>query len=430
MKYLYLLLLIPLFVIGQTIDEPVIQDPIIDTPIVETPIVDSPIVDSPISTSSPISEKILYTKGNIDIEVLDINPTLLGVQALVKAWRDDSQLAFSPSGQVEIERVNIINPPELVPDPLGSVIRTYKDKQGVTRTLRYRNDPQEAILITLADTVQEIGKPNTYMVEGKIGNTTTVIYSDAGDNVLRADDASWATLRAKTDAEDERQTNTSTYLADGYNGSVYEIFTPFIMFDTSTIPATDTISSATISLWFIENNANGTTDKLYAVQSKQATWNDPVLADYDQRQSTSFGSLVLPATAVTTDAYYDITLNASGIANIARSGETIPVGASASGKSQFALRGNDDFDNTTPTTQAGAALIAFADTTGTTNDPKLTVQHAAASGTSTATSTTATTSQAIQPETYATILFVSAVSLVMYVLIFAIKRIKATRGRV
>lgn len=54
---------------------------------------------------------------------------------------------------------------------------------------------------------------------------------------------------------------------------------------------------------------------------------------------------------------------------------------------------------------------------------------ATSSGTSTAT-TTSSTDQSIQNETYATILFVTSVSLFSYMMIFFIKRLRSTRGRV
>jgi len=46
--------------------------------------------------------------------------------------------------------VNIVNPPMLVPDPAGSIVRTVEvDRDGTSEQRRYREAPFEAILETI-----------------------------------------------------------------------------------------------------------------------------------------------------------------------------------------------------------------------------------------------------------------------------------------
>ena len=80
----------------------------------------------------------------------------------------------------------------------------------------------------------------------------------------------------------------------------------------------------------------------------------------------------------TTSGYLDFPLNATGLTFIARSGETIPGSASASGKTQLAIRWSSDLDNSTPTNRT-YMQIRTGDYSGTSSDPKLVVEHAAAS---------------------------------------------------
>lgn len=62
------------------------------------------------------------------------------------------------------DTVRVVNPPTLVPDPAGDVVRTFEvpaptadDPDAVeVREERYRDDPAEALRIVLADVVERL----------------------------------------------------------------------------------------------------------------------------------------------------------------------------------------------------------------------------------------------------------------------------------
>src|SRR3990167_8166475 len=120
----------------------------------------------------------LFTKDGFDIEVRSIAKIDRGVEIYARAWKDGKPVGFI-DGSVEIERFRIFNPPILVPDPLGGIIRPYTDDKGNIKTLIYREDPLEAIKQTLAHTIKVSAKDGSKIIKGKIGNTTSTFFPDA-----------------------------------------------------------------------------------------------------------------------------------------------------------------------------------------------------------------------------------------------------------
>lgn len=103
-----------------------------------------------------------------------------GIELFAKAWKGDKQLGFGKDGSVEIERFRIFNPPILVDDPNGDIVREWTDeKTGELKQRKLREDPIEAIRQTVAHNVKIVGKENAQIVIGKIGNTTSTFYPDA-----------------------------------------------------------------------------------------------------------------------------------------------------------------------------------------------------------------------------------------------------------
>lgn len=150
----------------------------------------------------------------------------------------------------------------------------------------------------------------------------------------------------------------------------------FILFDdtANAIPDTDTVDSARIRFWVdaVSNQLSGAThdnSRIVAVSSAPASATNLVAGDYNSQGSTNFGESNTQ-TNLTTAAYNDITLNASGLSNI-----------DITGLSQFALQYKWDFGDTTTglTWTAGevnqSVGMLFAETTGTANDPILEVTH-------------------------------------------------------
>lgn len=146
-----------------------------------------------------------------------------------------------------------------------------------------------------------------------------------------------------------------------FGGTTYNISRGFYLFDTAAIEDTDTISSATFSICGSGTaEANADTETMVLVASTPATNVALVVADFDQLGTTSFGTFAVAGYDQTDGTYNNITINATGIAAISKTGVT-----------KFGLRMQRDIDSSAPT---GENYIHGyqADQALTTKDPKLT----------------------------------------------------------
>jgi len=351
----------------------------------------------------------VLVSGGYSIEVGQVYSTENGenVYAFVKASLDGEPVGFGYDGTVETERIRVMNAPRYVWD--GTCTETMVDKPGgklgFSCLRNYVEDPDEALRTVLKNAVPQIAKDGSAIEEGKIGNTTTIVFADEADALVRVEgDASWATAYGQSTA-DAVHNNSSGYFVVGDAGSTYELFIPFFMFDTSVVPSSDTISSASFTFTLRGDNSGTASNQWVLTQSEQATWNSIVASDFPLRgmAGSQASDPIDRIVASSASGPQTIDLNATGISLIARSGETIPASASASGKTQFALTATADTTNTAPTTY-DYNEIYFATNAGTTDDPFLTIEHAAGGGgggTSTATSTSAYAEQADLMTTYA-----------------------------
>jgi hypothetical protein len=125
-------------------------------------------------------------RANYDIEIVSMRTIEGGVEVFARAWtKEGGQIGFGPDGTVDIERFQIINPPVLVADPAGSIVRTWTDNDtGRVKERRLREDAREALLQSLEHTLsvkkEKFGSTN--IVPGKVGNTTSTFYPAAGAN--------------------------------------------------------------------------------------------------------------------------------------------------------------------------------------------------------------------------------------------------------
>jgi len=131
-----------------------------------------------------------------------------------------------------------------------------------------------------------------------------------------------------------------------------------------------TITSLVISPWGTAKvNDLGGTMNLVVVSATPASDSSLANADYGQLGSISFGSVTYADYVATDSAYTDITLNASGIANINMT--TI---------SRFGFKTSDDFNGTFSGTWSNGASNRFgwrpSSTAGTSNDMKLVIVYA------------------------------------------------------
>lgn len=336
-----------------------------------------------ISKLTPIGK---YTKNNIEVEIvgnikaIEVNGNH-GIELFARAWKNKKQLGFGKDGSVDIERFRIYNPPILVDDPNGTIVRTWTDEiTGELKQRKLREDPKEALLQSLEHTIGLVGKENTTIIKGSIGNTTSTFYPSAGavspvDGYIRNQNAVWATARDAADGNLASATATALYSHLNPDGTVYTIWRSIILFDTSAIADTDTVDSATFSL-YLTNTADAINDAYSytgVVTSTPASNADVVTADFDQL-GTVLQAPSLDHTGLSTAAYKDFTFNATGISNISKTGV-----------SKFGIREGHDIENqsvaVSPDRVSGNYWSA-ADETGTTQDPKLVVVHSAVVATS------------------------------------------------
>lgn len=208
--------------------------------------------------------------------------------------------------------------------------------------------------------------------------TTTIVYPDAGTGGTTVDghvrrssvDQTFSAIRtgagvahSDTSANENCAQLTATATTNQYSVLRRSIFTA----DTNAVPATDTVSAFTFSVYgSAKQNGLGDPD-LDVVTATPAANNDLAYADYSY---TNFGETALGSVSYasfSTAGYNDISCATTAV--------------TPEGITRIGLRLSWDTDNSAPTWATGTPVssfqIYFADQAGTTNDPKFTVEHAA-----------------------------------------------------
>lgn len=322
-------------------------------------------------------------KGEYYIEVVSINAIEGGVEVFARAWdANNNPIGFGKDGTVEIERFRIFNPPITVPDgtktvkPTGFKDFTYEE-EGM------KEDIPQALLNDLRHTisVKQQKFNGSKIIAGKIGNTTDTYYSSNS-----ADDSqpgrvtvneTFATIRAGAGT---RNVDTA-----GPNNIVFEMSATtnqydylervIAQFDASAITDTDTIDSATISLYttatggeLIGGNIN--VDRVSGISATTPASTDYAIARWDSTNQSDTTMTV--ATMNGSAGYKDFTLNATGLGNVSK---TAVFG--------FGFRFSGDQSNTAPSWVSGnydyyqAYQHEDADSA---KYPKLVVEHSAVGG--------------------------------------------------
>jgi len=201
---------------------------------------------------------------------------------------------------------------------------------------------------------------------------TTTFYPSLDGRVFRTGAAqTWATIVAGAGTgNDYTTTNSNAALtqADTTSNTFKFLSRGIFLFDTSSIPDTDEISSATLS-FYIGSKSTAVPVSVNVVSSSPASDSALANGDYSNLGSTKFSSAVT-VSGITTGAYIDFSLNASGVANIDKTGI-----------SKFGLRLEEDIDGSAPTWSSndlGGVNVQYSETTGISQDPKLVVVHAPA----------------------------------------------------
>lgn len=327
------------------------------------------------------------SRSEYEIEIVDIEPIEGGVQVFARAWKNGKQIGFGKDGTVDIERFRVFNPPVLVPDPQGDIVRELID--GITKvkqTQKLREDPQEALIQVIEHNLSVMKNIHSdeAIVEGKRGNTTSTFYPNAGTATAPVDgninregvDETFSTIRGAT-GNVVNMTDTESSLGFFRASATTDQFQRLDkwLFGFDIDIGTDAVDSAVLSFFGTATDSGLGGGMVVEVTTATPANNDTtttfVNGDYEV---ANYGSTKL-ATGIAqsswnTTAYNDFTLNASGEAYV------------ANGIKYFGMRSNWDVDNsftgTWVSNEFTRARARMADQTGTTNDPKLVVEHSVA----------------------------------------------------
>lgn len=226
---------------------------------------------------------------------------------------------------------------------------------------------------------------NSPVLSLSLRGTTSTFYPDPNPETTTVDGRTyqqygggtgqvWATIRAAAGNGAADSGTGDEYASGLYSGPTSglwnTIYRSIFLFDTSSIPDTDTISAATLSFYGFVGTINNFSQSVVPVSSNPASNTGLANSDHSTLGNTAFASGITYG-SWSTAGYNDFSLNASGISNI-----------SQTGVSKFGLRCSGDQSDTEPTWAADTFAIGgcyYADETGTSKDPKLVVVHAAAS---------------------------------------------------
>jgi hypothetical protein len=303
--------------------------------------------------------------------------------AYVRAWNDlGAQYGFGPNGAIDVERVQLVNPPVLVPS--GPPRMLWDDEaDAIHPVYDYVLDPREAFLQSLAHTARASGKLGGEIVPDSLGRTTTTVRPFAGaggggnpiDGYIKRDasEETYATIIAGA-GTGKNETGTSIFnrLQAGTTTDRFaQNWRTLMGFVTSAV-GSDTVDDATLSLYGRGRyDQTGSDPDITIVEVSPASDDDIVNADYGTFGSTSFAAIAAPS--ISTSAFNDFVFNAAGEAAI-----------NGAGISHFGCRHSWDnsgsFGGTWASGVYWGAWFFSADQSGTSNDPVLVVNHSAAAG--------------------------------------------------
>lgn len=213
--------------------------------------------------------------------------------------------------------------------------------------------------------------------------TTDTIYSASGDGYAYYSGAgSWAVAHDATSGTAIDYTATTAVVLSNFTSgksATYRIDRLFLPFDTSSIPASATISSASLNVYVTATSDadNDAAAYITVVRTSQASHSSLVVADYDNVVTTEgiATGTRKDITSISTSAYLSFTLNSTGLGWIAQSGGASNCSATT-GISCFGLREGHDNTNTANDVSGNNSItISTSENTGTSQDPYLSVTY-------------------------------------------------------
>ena len=282
------------------------------------------------------------------IEIIKKNIIENGIEVFAKAWDvKGKQIGFGKDGTIDIERF---------------IFRNIKDR------------PLEP---ELKDTIRIGGKDGKNIIKGKVGNTVSTFYPSFDAIVKRIATESITSLRDGAGTASDGTINSFEIdLAGAVSATpTFKRMTRAVIeWDTSALPDTDVIDSAVFSFYGTGgfNEFTGNVPAFAITQGALATAGAVVNGDYDSNVgATRFASDIAFASLSLAGAYNDMALNATGIAAISKTGDTL-----------ICCKTSSDADGSAPTVAIDNKefRVEFSpvEVAGTTQDPKLVVTHSVA----------------------------------------------------
>lgn len=309
-------------------------------------------------------------KRNVfEIEIVEIKKNIGFIEVFARVWREGKQIGFGKKGTVDIERFRIFNPPSLAADENGEILKeVIISETGEKKQRRFTENSIEAILQVLEHNLsimKNISVGSTSIIPNTIGNTTTTYFSGTNDGYwYPGEKVAWS---------DAHDATTATYTGGDTDINVrsrktgdpfFQIMRGFVTFSVSI--GTDTISSAVLSLYgFSSTDTINDANSYYRIVSASlATPGAPVAGDFDTLGTTALANDI-DATSLSASGYNDFTL---------LSPDTL---INKSGVNDFGIREGHDIANSAVVdnnTQTAASFYA-TEQTGTSQDPKLVLEH-------------------------------------------------------
>ncbi len=343
-------------------------------------------------------------------------------EAEVIASRDITNVAFDGKGTVSYEYLADHVPARISPDEVPELrtARSYTKLKGVKETKDGSEYTLESIFyaqktfedvngswryIEYGTTTEDVWKkrPVSYIQKFKEFFVATAhavdLFSAVGDGQLYSystgvnSGSVWTGARNASSGTADHVSNafyvaTDRYTTDCEFGCIYEavVYRSFIPFDTSAIPASASVSSASLNLFVTsvtDSNNNGS-DYVTISTSTQATHTSLTSTDFNDAGPLTMNdaSEVIDSgqrkdlTSITTNAYLAFTFNANGIAAIKKGGQSSTCSATA-GITCLSAREGHDTTGTVPTLDTGGNYVSFSssEATGTSQDPYLSVTY-------------------------------------------------------
>lgn len=327
-----------------------------------------------------ITSHLTTTYGKYKMDIFDVSPIEGGIEFYAKAWDLEGNPISLGTG-VETEHYRIFNPPILVDDVNGDVIKTYIDEDGNTKEHRFREDVVEVLLSSLEHTIS-VSNKGINPKKGSVGSTTSTFYPDAGipgtnsvDGFISRGpvDEAWATITGAATGTniggDLGNTAIVRFTSSGTSNQWARLYRSVLTFLTSAIPDTDTISSGVLSIYGTSKLDEFGTPSLPNIDIYSlslAANNDIVEGDYDGFGTTSFTGSPISYADWNTVGYNDFNLLNPDDGKISKTGVS-PFGA---------RNANHDVAGSAPTWSSGANgyLNGYYADNGS-NQPKLVVVH-------------------------------------------------------